>query len=546
MLLGFSGCDALVLNLDLQDGAARYEWSATRVPHESFKFEPRYDGPRVDPSSTVAANAQPAACGTLPTAWFDDLIQSVLYRNVGPKSRCVTAHGSYWTGDVMSELALAPGKTFLPGPAHREIRSIAVIPFDVTPSNPGVLALLSERKHVFSAQNLEFYEALAQTLGLAMDDRRAQHALRERVKELSCLYAIAQVLKSAERPVSETLAEIVLLLPPAWQFPEALVARIRIDETEFATGDMSRAAYRQEAPVVIDDAIRGLVEVGYVEDRPEFVEGAFLKEEKHLIAAIAREVSLFVQRCDVRLEKLRLAEQVRQTDRLATIGRLAAGVAHEINEPLGGILGFAQLARKSKGVPERVVQDLDKIVQTALHARDIVRKLMLFARQSPPSRFWVRINDIVDESIGLLGSRLTEYGVTVVRELDPASPTLFADAVQLNQMVVNLCVNAIQAMPRGGCLTIRTRRSADSIVITVEDTGMGIPSEIAERVFEPFFTTKNSEQGTGLGLSVVHGIVIAHGGTIRFDTRPGAGTRFEVCLPISAPSPAKDGKVRDA
>lgn len=545
LLLDFSGCDALLMIAGLEGGASRYQWSAARVPHETFSFLPRYGALRIDPSSTVACAGGPGARGTQPTAWLDELIGTVLSRGVGPKSRWVTAHGSFWTGDVVSELALATADASLRGPKHLEVRSLAVIPFDVTSSIPGVLALLSRRNHAFSAQNVQFYEAVAQTLGLAMDDRRAQHALRERVKELSCLYAIAQVLESAEEPASAFLGEIVRLLPPAWQFPDAVVACIRIDEADFTTGDMSRALHRQQAPVVVDGTTRGFVEVGYVEDRPEFAERAFLKEEEHLIAAVARELSLFVQRSDVRLEKLRLAEQVRLTDRLATLGQLAASVAHEINEPLGAVLGFAQLARKVSDVPARAVQDLDKIIQAALHAREVVRKLMLFARQTPSSRSMVRINDIVDESLGLFASRLGEQGVQVIRDLDPTSPTVVADAVQLNQVVVNLCVNGIQAMPQGGTLTIRTRRSADSVSIAVEDTGTGIPPEINEHIFEPFFTTKSPEQGTGLGLSVVHGIVTSHGGTITFDSSPGTGTRFQVRLPSSKPSHGQKGHATD-
>lgn len=536
LLLDFSSCDALVLIAGIEDGASQYRWSATRVPRESSRLEPRFEIRNAKASSAKRDAAAPAFRGTSTAAWFDDLIASVFHREAGPASRCVTSHGSYWTGDVASDLALADAAVLLPTAATLEIRSIAVIPFDVGPSIPGVLALLGAHKGMFAAQSLEYYEALAQTLGLAMDDRRSHLALRERVKELTCLYAIAQVLESAEGPVSQTLADIARLLPPAWQFPEALVARIRIDETESVTGDIGRAVYRQEAPVIVDDALRGLVEVGYAEDRPEFVEGVFLPEEAHLIAAIAREVSLFVQRCDVRTEKLRRTEQARQTDRLATIGQLAAAVVHEINEPLGGILGFAQLAKKLPEAPERVVKDLDQIIRAALHAREVVRKLMLFARQSPPARSWVRINDIVDESLGLLTSRLAECGVKVVRDLDPACPAIHADAVQLNQVVVNLCVNGIQAMPRGGTLTLRTRPSEDSVSITVEDTGTGIPPETRERIFEPFFTTKSPEHGTGLGLSVVHGIVTAHGGSIDFDTGAGTGTRFEVRFPASPPS----------
>jgi len=533
LLLDFSGCDALELHADLETGGSRYRWTATRMPQESFKFDPLTYIPPAGEPTVIDVAPSPATRATQPKSWIDELVQSVLRDHVGPKSRFVTGHGSFWTGDAVSDLALSERNYSSPAGAYLEVRSVAVIPFEVTPTVPGVLALLSGRKHVFSAQNIEFYEALAQTLGLAIDDRRAQHALRERVKELSCLYAIAQVLEITDAAIPETLAKIVRMLPLAWQFPDATVARIRLDETEFTTGDRNRTVRRQEAIIVIDGATRGLVEVGYLEDRPEFVEGAFLKEEEHLIAAIAREVSLFVQRCEVRMEKKRLAEQVRQSDRLATIGQLAAGVAHEINEPLGGILGFAQLARKISGVPDKVVQDLNKIVHATLHAREIVRKLMLFARQSPPTRSWVRINDVVDESVALLASRFMEHGVQVIRDLDPARPNAFADAVQLHQVVVNLCVNGIQAMPRGGELTIRTRGSADSVSITVEDTGTGIPPEIAERIFEPFFTTKNPEQGTGLGLSVVHGIVTSHGGTIGFDTKLGAGTRFAVRLPIS-------------
>ncbi|MCC7292101.1 MAG: hypothetical protein IT449_08590 [Phycisphaerales bacterium] len=534
LLLDFSACDALMLVTDLDDGASRYRWAATRVPEELFRFEPRFESPRASRFQPADGTVVLPPCSTQPSSWLDELIASVLDGNVGPKSRCITPRGSYWTGDAASDLVLAAATTVLPEAAPLDVRSIAVIPFDVTPSIPGVLALLSGRNHLFSEQRLEFYEALAQTLGLAMDDRRSQHALRERVKELSCLYAIAQVLESAEGTVAGTLDAIVRLLPSAWQYPDVLVARIRIDQMESATGEMDRAVYRQEAPVVVDGIHRGSVEVGYVEDRPEFVEGVFLKEEEHLITAIAREVFLFVQRRDAQVEKLSLAEQVRQADRLATIGRLAAGMAHEINEPLGAILGFAQLARKFSGVPDPVARDLQKIVQAALHAREFVRKLMLFARQSPPSRTSVRLNEIVEESLVLLGSRLKESGVTVVRDLDQSGCTLSADAVQLHQLLVNLCVNAIQAMPPGGTLTVRTQRVEDSVRVTVEDTGSGISPDIAGRIFEPFFTTKTAEQGTGLGLSVVHGIVTSHGGTIRFGSRPGGGTKFEISLPTSA------------
>jgi signal transduction histidine kinase len=543
MLLDFSGCEALELWADLGSTGIRYRWSAGRSPGEIFKFEAL--SPRLQHEESPASSLQdPPAVEPPADSWFDELTRSVMGGRLAPKSRNVTGHGSFWTGDAAADLALSTFSS--PAGADFPLCSLAVIPFEVKPSAHSVLALFSGRKHVFSAINMEFYEALAQTLGLAIDDRRAQHALRERVKELSCLYAIAQLLEFNNASIPATLEKIVGIMLPAWQFPESLAVRICLDDRAFSNREMSQALHRQTAPILVEGVNRGSVQVGYLEDRPEFVEGPFLKEEEHLIAAIAREIAMFVQRCEVHQEKQRLAEQVRQADRLATIGQLAAGVAHEINEPLGAILGFAQLARKTDGLPDRAGQDLDKIVQSVLYAREIVRKLMLFARQSTPTRTWVHVNEMVEESLALLASRFKEHRVEVVRDLQATDAQVFADAVQLHQVVVNLCVNGVQAMPKGGRLTVQTRRVPDAILIAVQDAGSGIPEEIADRIFEPFFTTKNPDEGTGLGLALVHGIVTAHQGTVRFETQVGAGTRFEISLPTSPPISEKEDRAGHA
>lgn len=418
----------------------------------------------------------------------------------------------------------------LEGEDARAIRSLAIVPFELRAAERGVLALSSDRKHLFSESNIEFYEAVAQTLGLAIDDRRAQHALRERVKELTCLYAIAQVFEQVNGPVAECLQRVVQVLPPAWQFPRLLVARIRLDEEEYAAGSVDRAVARLQADVLVHGDPRGSVEVGYVEQRAEFVEGAFLEEEEALLGAVAREIGHFVELRESQAEKQRLAEQLRHADRLATLGQLAAGLAHEINEPLGSILGFGQLARRDPQVPEAVARDLDRIVQAALHAREVIRKLMLFARQSPPAPSWVSLNEVVESGLSLLAPRLKERGVEVRRELGASLPPILVDSVQIHQVVVNLCVNGIQAMPQGGTLTVRTKADQVEVELIVEDTGVGIPAEVGDRVFEPFFTTKGPEEGTGLGLSLVQDTVLSHGGTVRFESL-NAGTRFVVRLP---------------
>ena len=229
--------------------------------------------------------------------------------------------------------------------------------------------------------------------------------------------------------------------------------------------------------------------------------------------------------------KARVQEQLRHADRLVTIGQLAAGVAHELNEPLGGILGFAQLIQKSCELPEQSKRDLEKIVLASLHAREIVKKLLIFARQMPAKVGEVNLNKLVKEGLYFIESRFAKEGIEYEVKLSDDMPNIIADMSQLHQVLVNLTVNAIQAMPNGGKLTIQTYFDFDNVTLVVEDTGVGMSEEIIKQIFIPFFTTKDDAHGTGLGLPVVHGIVISHGGTIDVESKSGVGSKFIVKLP---------------
>ncbi len=208
-------------------------------------------------------------------------------------------------------------------------------------------------------------------------------------------------------------------------------------------------------------------------------------------------------------------------------------MAHELNEPLGAVLGFAQLASGHPDLPEAVAGDLKKIEDAALHAREIVRQLMLFARRDPPLTQPTEWEAVISAALGLMTVRCCDAEVVVVEERCAVGILVDADPARLQQVVVNLIVNAVQAMPGGGILTIRTRAEDHTAVLEVEDTGVGMDERVRERVFVPFFTTKDVNEGTGLGLAVVHGIVTAHEGSIRVDSTPGEGSRFEVRLPQS-------------
>lgn len=362
--------------------------------------------------------------------------------------------------------------------------------------------------------------------------RRTQFDLRERVKELTCLYGIGQAAQMPETPLEDMLMLIVKLLPPAMQYPEIACARITLDKRHFSTPGFRKSSQLLSANIIVNEKKRGIIEVIYTGKKIDFGNNAFLIEEQHLLDTVARHVALIAERKESEEEKRKLAEQLRHADRLATIGQLSAGVAHELNEPIGGILGFAQLAKKCPNLPEQAGKDIEKIVAASLHAREIVKKLMLFSRQMPAKKMQVNLTQIVEEGLYFLESRCAKEGIELIRAFSPFLPVITADPGQLHQILVNLIVNAIQAMPGGGRLTIKTSADKDTVSLIVEDTGTGMDENTARQIFIPFFTTKDIGQGTGLGLPVVHGIVTSHGGTINVESKPGEGSKFEIKLPI--------------
>jgi len=357
-------------------------------------------------------------------------------------------------------------------------------------------------------------------------------ALTERVKELTCLYGMAQIASLPGKSLEEIIQGIVELLPPAWQYPEIAFARIILDGITYTTQGFRECRQKQTAEIIVGGVPRGVVELVYAEEKPDLDEGPFLKEERNLINAVARQVALVIERKQAEKEKLKLHNQLLHADRLATIGMLAAGVAHELNEPLGNILGFAQLAKKCSGLPDSAEHDIGKIETASLHAREIIQKLLVFARQAPPNKTHVNLNQVVQDGLYFFEARCAKEGIELIRLLSPDLPEITADPGQLNQLLVNLVVNSLQSMPGTGKITVQTGFSEHNVYLIVEDTGTGMSKEVLDKIFVPFFTTKDVGHGTGLGLPVVYGIVTAHGGTIDVKSKPGCGTRFEIQLPV--------------
>ncbi len=222
-----------------------------------------------------------------------------------------------------------------------------------------------------------------------------------------------------------------------------------------------------------------------------------------------------------------------QSEKLASLGRLAAGIAHEINNPLTGVLTFGSILAEELKDTE-YANDLNTIVNETLRCRQIVRGILNFARISRLEKEPANINTIILDSLSILEKHVNFQNVTIRPRLAENLPSVNMDVIQMRSVINNLCVNAADAMPDGGSLNISTRydERSDHVVVVIADTGTGISEEDLQKIFDPFFTTKKTGMGTGLGLSVTYGIVERHSGTIKVDSSPGYGTSFTILLPV--------------
>lgn len=227
--------------------------------------------------------------------------------------------------------------------------------------------------------------------------------------------------------------------------------------------------------------------------------------------------------------------QLTQSEKMASVGRLAAGVAHEINNPLTGVLTFSSLLLEQENLPEEAKEDLTVIVEETTRCREIIRNLLDFARETKPEITPVDINQVITRTLDIVRHQSLFQNIAIEEQLRPDLPEIPADSSQIQQVILNLILNAAAAMPDGGRLILSTNYGADRrfVKVSVRDTGTGIPKGDLETIFDPFFTTKEQGKGTGLGLAVSYGIVQRHNGTITVTSRVGKGSTFEVNLPLS-------------
>ncbi|MBI4947243.1 MAG: hypothetical protein HY840_12690 [Bacteroidetes bacterium] len=365
-----------------------------------------------------------------------------------------TKRKSFWTGNLDNPLIIPKSQNneekIYSFNKENKYKFLALIPFITGNYSIGFLLMQSKKAYLFSEYEIEPIEDFTQILGLILLNKYRQSTLHERVKELTCLYGMSCIAERINKSVEEILYNTLELLPPAWQYPEITQTRILFDKQEYSIQSYMDIKDKMRADIVINNKKRGFIEVGYIEKKPVLDEGPFLQEERNLIETVAKDLSLIIEKKENEKERERIENQLRHADRMVTVGELSAGVAHELNEPLGNILGFAQLAKKCDGLPGQAEEDLEKIIKSSLHAREVIKKLMFFSRQMPPQKSKLDLNKLIKDGLYFLESRCTKEGIELVCSFDSKLPVIIADPVQLNQVLVNLVVNAIQAMPGGG------------------------------------------------------------------------------------------------
>jgi len=252
------------------------------------------------------------------------------------------------------------------------------------------------------------------------------------------------------------------------------------------------------------------------------------------------------QKVDAATRELRIAQsETAKSEKLASVGLLAAGIAHELNNPLTGVLTFSHLVRKNMPDGSPDAEDLDLVIQETKRCAAIIRRLLDFAREQAPEKKFSDLNGLIEETTRLIKQPAHVEDIVIIMDLDEQLPAIWIDEDLIRQVIMNILVNAQHAIEGEGSITIRTRFRPEykgsipgvgpvpMVEITITDTGCGIPGEDLQRIFDPFFTTKGVGKGTGLGLSVSHGTVEAHGGAIEVDSVVGEGSEFRIYLPIA-------------
>jgi len=406
------------------------------------------------------------------------------------------------------------------------LHAMAVVPVQRRGERIGAVTIASVRREAFTGLQLERVEAMSDLLSVALANAELFETMRQAEWRFRTLFraapdAVLTVLQTTGRvrEANDAVREVFGLEP------HQVVGR---SLTELVAESDRPALERVLADAFTGTPGRAEVQVVHPDQRDS---------SRRVVALAASRLpeadppsALLVGR-DMTHER-EMHARLMESDRLAAVGELVAGVAHEVNNPLSSISAFAQLLLRDETLTAQQRESIEIIRAETTRASQVVKDLLAFARRSEPQRAPLDLNAVVTRSLRMRHYQFDETGVRVETELADDLPPVMGDARQLQQVCLNLLTNAVQAMSAGGgVLRVRSAREGDVVRLDVIDNGPGVATHVRQHIFEPFFTTKKEGEGTGLGLSVSYGIVAAHGGAIELVESGPAGTTFRVTLP---------------
>lgn len=357
-----------------------------------------------------------------------------------------------------------------------------------------------------------------------------EEKLKERVKELTCLYKISKIISQSNRIEKKVLKQILFTTKNAWRFNTDATVEIIIENYHLSTSKIIEENIFQTSIITVGNRNAGSIKVYYPKN--QYTQNNFLKDEQNLLDTIAFEIGNYLEKFKNLEKEALLRRSAERIDRLTILGEMTAGIAHELNTPLGNILGFAELIKKHNTDPT-IDSDISIVINSVIYSREIVKKLMFFSCEIPQDLKLAKIKPILLFALSSLKQNFEKKQIKIDVISKDDQITARIDSVQITQVLFNLLINAIHASPHKSTIRISIDNDSENILIEIKDQGTGIPENIKKRIFEPFFSTKPISDSCGLGLSVVHGIIKNHNGEILVKDNIPVGTVFTIKLPIT-------------
>ncbi|WP_281232916.1 sensor histidine kinase [Flavobacterium gelatinilyticum] len=357
-----------------------------------------------------------------------------------------------------------------------------------------------------------------------------EEKLKEKIKELTCIFEISKIISQSISIEKKVLKKIISNIKKAWKYADDAVVEIQISDYNLSTSEIPEKSIFQISTIKIPESNSGFIKVHYPQSK--YAHNPFLPDEQKLLDTMASEIENYLEKFDILKKKAALKKTIEHIDRLSILGKVTASIAHEVNNPLANILGYAELIKDRNTDPE-IDSDITAIIDSVLFTREILKKILFFSRESPSSIQLQEVKPIVSFAFSFLKQNFQK--AEIKNELIFKSDTIKArvDSVQIIQLFCNLIINALHASSKKSIIKTIIDQDSENLLITIEDHGHGIPAQIKQKIFEPFFTTKEINTGNGLGLSTVQEIIKNHHGQIDITDNFPSGTIFSIKLPLN-------------